>query len=182
MCKVQGCNNVPDQSRRGYCQKHYSQFLASGRLRRKSIPSRGCKVEGCKRKHDAHGYCSIHRQRWQRFGDPLRENVIAGKGAPDKFIAQAIKYRGRQCLIWPYCRDNHGYARVSRNKKPVIVQRIVCIAVHGKPPSKWHIAAHSCGNGHLGCVNPMHLRWATREEDRDDMVKHGRSSNQYGVC
>jgi hypothetical protein len=36
------------------------------------------------------------------------------------------------------------------------------------------LAAHSCGNGHLGCVNPRHLRWATAKENAHDELLHGR--------
>ena len=36
-----------------------------------------------------------------------------------------------------------------------------------------HQAAHSCGHGDEGCVNPSHLRWATPQENSDDMVLHG---------
>jgi hypothetical protein len=34
-------------------------------------------------------------------------------------------------------------------------------------------AAHSCGNGHLGCVNPHHLRWVTPKENAADRDDHG---------
>lgn len=30
-----------------------------------------CTVEGCGRKHDSRGFCSTHRVRWAKYGDPL---------------------------------------------------------------------------------------------------------------
>lgn len=46
---------------------------------------------------------------------------------------------------------------------------------HGEPPSPEHEAAHSCGKGHLGCIHPHHVRWATPKENSADMVLHGTS-------
>jgi DNA-binding transcriptional regulator YiaG len=34
-------------------------------------------------------------------------------------------------------------------------------------------AAHSCGKGHEGCVNPAHLRWDTRSGNFSDKLAHG---------
>src|SRR5690606_29105850 len=43
----------------------------------------------------------------------------------------------------------------------------------GPPPTVEHEAAHSCGKGHEGCVNPHHLRWATSTENKADTLIHG---------
>lgn len=48
----------------------------------------------------------------------------------------------------------------------------MCKLVHGEPPTPKHHAAHNCGNGHNGCLNPNHLRWATCKENMDDKVQH----------
>lgn len=31
----------------------------------------GCDVDGCERKHMAHGYCAMHGYHWKRYDDPL---------------------------------------------------------------------------------------------------------------
>jgi hypothetical protein len=49
----------------------------------------------------------------------------------------------------------------------------MCELAHGKPPSSEHEAAHSCGKGREGCVNPLHLRWATTSENHADKKLHG---------
>lgn len=54
--------------------------------------------------------------------------------------------------------------------------RVMCMASHGEPPSDTHEAAHSCGNGNKGCVNPKHLYWATPTENQTDRVLHGTSN------
>jgi hypothetical protein len=136
-------------------------------------------VENCVSPHDAHGFCSLHRQRWERFGDPLRENVLTDDGLPQAFIEAALTLNTDDCIPWPYSRDHKGYAKISvlckdGKWRPRRVQRIVCQRTHGKPRGKRNEAAHSCGNGHLGCINPNHLRWLTRKENMAEMREHQR--------
>jgi len=77
------------------------------------------------------------------------------------------------CVIWPFGRFKNGYAAVWCASKMRYVHREVCRAVHGEPPTEAHQAAHSCGQGHAGCVNKRHLRWATPLENTKDKYKHG---------
>jgi len=149
-------------------------------MARDYVYGRTCSVDGCGKKHDAHGYCSVHRQRWQRFGDPLRENVTASDGEPTFFLEKALRWRSNACLIWPFSRDNKGYARIATVKRdgrkvPARVNRVICLRVHGKPPTRKHEAAHSCGKGHLGCISPKHLEWKTHRENCLDKIIHGTS-------
>jgi len=53
---------------------------------------------------------------------------------------------------------------------------VMCIVAHGEAPTPAHETAHGCGNGHGGCIHPQHLRWATRKENGEDKVRHGRST------
>jgi hypothetical protein len=138
-------------------------------------PMRGCSVEGCDRPHDAKGLCTIHYQRWLRHGVPTDEPKIAPAGAPLRFIDEvAIRWQANECLYWPFHRKG-GYARLSLNHGlGQNVCRIICERVHGPPPSPSHHAAHSCGNGHLGCVNPRHLSWLTPKQNGEDRRGHTR--------
>lgn len=77
------------------------------------------------------------------------------------------------CLIWPFKRHISGHASIKQKGKYVGAHRIICWRVHGAPPTPDHVAAHSCGKGHLGCVNPHHLRWATQKENAADRILHG---------
>lgn len=141
-----------------------------------TIRFKACSVDGCD--GNAHytakgnrGYCRPHYRRWQTHGDPLKG--YAHWGAPKKFFETVvIPCQSEECLIWPFGRSN-GYAVMGIEGKRWAVHRLACIEVHGDPPSPQHEAAHSCGNGHKGCVNPKHLRWDTHAGNLADTVVHG---------
>lgn len=79
-----------------------------------------------------------------------------------------------ECILWPYGTDANGYAQlVTHDELSNYVHRRLCHLKHGAPPTPGHQAAHSCGNGHLGCVNWKHVRWATRKENEADKLAHG---------
>jgi hypothetical protein len=65
-----------------------------------------------------------------------------------------------------------------------LASRYVCEIVHGAPPSPTHEAAHNCGKGHLGCVNPHHLEWKTSKDNQADKLLHGTSNRgiRQGSC
>jgi hypothetical protein len=87
----------------------------------------------------------------------------------EEFFEYALTYEGEDCFIWPYGRDSYGYAR----RGSLIVHTQICIITHGPRPADHFDAAHSCGNGHLGCINPKHLSWTTHSEN----VKAGITEN-----
>ena len=90
-----------------------------------------------------------------------------------EFLNLATRSDTDDCVIWPYSRNNKGYGEVRVAGRKKYAHRIVCASVNGPPPSSRHQAAHSCGNGHLGCVNPRHLSWKTPVENCADKVDHG---------
>lgn len=78
-----------------------------------------------------------------------------------------------ECITWPY-RYTKGRPQVKLGKKYYLnVCRLLCEGLHGPAPTDEHHAAHSCGNGHLGCVNPQHLSWKTPKENSQDRYLHG---------
>lgn len=87
-----------------------------------------------------------------------------------------LGYSGLDCLIWPYSRSRKGYGRVQWGGKNLVASRFVCEKTNGPPPGEGYEAAHSCGNGHLGCVNPKHLSWKTKVENQADRLTHGTDS------
>jgi hypothetical protein len=129
---------------------------------------RVCSIPGCGKPHIARGLCDRHYRRWKRHGNPLGGRIL---GETWRFLREVVlPYAGDKCLIWPYSRTVKGYRQIGRNQ---IVSRLACERVHGPAPSPQHQAAHNCGNGHLGCVNPRHLSWKTVKENHADKIVHG---------
>jgi hypothetical protein len=102
----------------------------------------------------------------------LKKHAKAGE--IDRFLEAAAGYAGEACLPWPFARNSAGYGHVGRGGKHVLAHRLVCEGKWG-PPEPGAYAAHLCGNGHAGCVNPHHLAWKTPKGNQADMVRHGRS-------
>lgn len=141
--------------------------------------SRICSIKDCgKPVVNVHGWCSAHYQRWHRHGDPLGGGAPRGisKTALKYLEGVVLKYKGDECLIWPFSRQPTGYGRLSIDGKLSSAHRVVCERTNGAAPTSKHHAAHSCGKGMSGCVTPSHLRWATPSENNADKVSHGTSS------
>lgn len=136
--------------------------------------SRLCSIPNCGKPHKSRGWCAMHYAQWQRNGVP--ETTRASPIDRMKFVTDvAIPYKGDDCLEWPYCKSK-GYGVIQINNRQTYVSRVVCEAVHGAPPDKTNHAAHSCGNGHLGCVTPNHLSWKTPQQNAADKIGHGTHS------
>ena len=82
------------------------------------------------------------------------------------------------CTIWPYGKAGNRYGQVWDGKQERRCHRIVCELHHGAPFEDAE-AAHSCGIP--PCVNPKHLRWATRTENQADRILHG-TTNRGERC
>lgn len=140
--------------------------------------TRICSVDGCNKRHKAHGYCAKHLYRL-KADRPLAGELKGDSDQMDRLIETATVSKSEKCIIWPWYRAWSGYAmrRCAKGIFSAIVARDVCFRVHGAPPTPEHEAAHSCGNGHLGCINGNHLSWKTRLENAADRPLHG---NRYG--
>lgn len=135
-----------------------------------------CSIEGCDKpvRLKTLGWCNAHYLRARAHGgDPLAGK--APRGAPLKFYREVVLcHTGDNCLIWPFARNDGGYARLfSERGETTLVHRMACEEIHGPPPTPEHHAAHSCGRGHEGCVSPIHCRWATPGENAADQRVHG---------
>lgn len=162
-CKVDGCRGVARC--KGYCNAHYSRLrrhgsaVAQGAIKpRRTSPN--CIVEGCNRERAGRAWCAVHYKRWLRYGDTAGKRTPNGE--PERFLRETVlTYDGDQCLAWPYSRTGAGYGKIQKDGRTQIVSRVVCEEVYGPPPSSLDQAAHSCHNGHLGCVTKGHLSWKT---------------------
>ena len=134
-----------------------------------------CRVEGCERSivDRSSQLCRPHYARFKRHGDPLAG--ATGKGYAREFLNKASVVESDECLIYPFYRDKNGYGKIRVNGKSVGAHVYVCEKRHGPKPSDNHESCHSCGNGHVGCVNGSHLRWGTRKANIKDAINHGTS-------
>lgn len=139
---------------------------------------KSCSVQNCNGNshrdgEGKRGFCSKHYQRWQHHGDP---NIIRGVPSPAMdWLHHQMHTKDKACLVWPFHTGANGYGRAHSPKNGVLTNasRIMCELAHGAPPSDIHEAAHSCGNGSKGCVNPNHLDWATPADNHADKLRHG---------
>lgn len=132
-----------------------------------------CTIDDCDKPVNCKGLCQMHYTRRHRHGDPLFTKT-APEGAGLDFLHSLVKHSGEECVAWPYSRNPQGYGQTYYRAEVMGAHRVMCMLEYGGPPSDKHQAAHSCGKGHLGCVNPRHLRWATAQENiKDKFDLHG---------
>lgn len=137
---------------------------------------KACAVDGCNRNAlkiagGCRGWCSAHYNRWRRHGDPAAGRTM--EGAPLAFLESTLSTQMEDCVRWPYGRGPDGQGRVWIKGRPREAARVVCERAQGAPPTPQHEAAHSCGKGHEGCINPRHIRWATHIDNEADKLIHG---------
>jgi hypothetical protein len=87
----------------------------------------------------------------------------------------AVYAEVEECLEWPFKLFPSGYGAIfdDRTGEKRNASRVMCEVAHGPPPTMLHQAAHTCGKGHLGCVNPNHLSWKTPAQNQADRLEHG---------
>ena len=135
---------------------------------------RFCSFSGCDNPPSpkaAKGLCNSHY--WQLHKGRELTPLSYRRNRCVPWIEAHIDYQGDDCLVWPFQRLSDGRGGVKYKGRQSIASRVVCEMAHGPAPSETHEAAHSCGKGNQGCVNPRHLRWATPKENAADKIKHG---------
>jgi hypothetical protein len=99
-----------------------------------------------------------------------------GNGKNYRWLVEHVAYQGDSCLPWPFCKDRRvGRGTLGHNGESWWAHRLMCVLAHGEPPTAKHQAAHNCGKGHYGCVNPRHLEWKTNSQNQLDRAKNGNS-------
>jgi hypothetical protein len=179
-CEVEGCLSPLHGNR--WCQAHYRRFKKYGdplgAAPVTTTKREECAVVGCAHPaNGAKGLCEGHYYRLRRYGDPLAGRTANGATSAFLFSLLDVKPTG-ECVLWPYARTYDGYGKTFIDGAHISAHRAMCIMAHGQPPSDIHEAAHSCGNGHEGCVSPWHLRWATPAENAADKVAYGRQQSR----
>lgn len=130
-----------------------------------------CAYDGCDRPAMARGLCSNCYARARRNGTVAPIVKQPPKGTGEAFL-RSLKPRVR-CTPWPFGVGVNGYGVILFGGVQTTASRASCIIHNGPPPTDAHEAAHTCGNGNNGCVNPAHLWWATPKENAAEKVAHG---------
>lgn len=103
-----------------------------------------------------------------------------GKGICVTWIRDHVAHQDDDCLIWPFSRNPiNGYGHFGHERKHYLAHRFMCKLAHGEPPTPKHQAAHSCGKGRDGCINPRHLSWKTHSQNQLDRRLHGTKHNAW---
>lgn len=133
-----------------------------------------CSVSECQKISYCRGYCKAHYSRLWRNGDPVAGRT--GHGEPMRWLVAHRDYQSDECLLWPFRKRWNGYGDLRIGSRSIAASRKMCELAHGLPRTPGNAAAHSCGNGFGGCVNPRHLRWATKSENEQEKLWHGTSN------
>lgn len=135
-------------------------------------PVKICLRDGCGKVVLARGLCRPHYRRMMKGlpGEP-REKAAPGRGL--NFLTGLIATQEAGCIKWPFRSSTKGYGRIMFGGKLTNASRAMCVLAHGAPPDQSLEAAHSCGKGHMGCVNPNHLSWKTGAGNEMDKHDHG---------
>jgi len=100
--------------------------------------------------------------------------------AAEQWLDDHKGYQHDYCLIWPFARESRvgrGIIGSNGSGRSQWAHRVMCEMVNGPPPTPKHQAAHTCGNGDQGCVNPNHLKWRTNSENQLERYRvHGRGN------
>lgn len=104
--------------------------------------------------------------------------TVKGQGRAINWIRAHVAHDGDDCLAWPMCRDDKGYGHLGWLGRRYKAHRLMCEFAHGPSPEGKPFVGHSCGNGHLGCVNPKHLSWTDNSQNQLDRTAHGRRTGQ----
>ncbi len=99
-----------------------------------------------------------------------------GTGRAVPWLEAHLNHEGEECLFWPFYKGT-GYGQFKHNGVYYYAHRYMCELVNGPAPTPKHQAAHSCGRGQDGCVNPRHLDWKTNGENQLDRRAHGTKSS-----
>lgn len=145
--------------------------------------NRLCAIPECNKPALWRGWCSSHYQRWRVHGDPRAGGTFRGEAL--RYLKEVVlTYERGECLFWPFAKNDKGQGQIRYEGRRQYVPRIVCTAERGPAPAPDYEAAHSCGNGHLGCVARRHLSWKTHAENMADMLIHGTSAvgERHGIA
>lgn len=103
-----------------------------------------------------------------------KHRTYTQRGLALGFAQAAAEAATDQCILWPYRLTTDGYGRLNVDGKRHRAHRFVLELAVGPAPGPDYEAAHAPLICHTpACVNPAHLRWATRSENMADAALDG---------
>lgn len=185
LCATEGCGR-PNESR-GYCRKHYSAKRRAGEII--VANPQVCSFKGCEKDMMARGLCSSHYRQIRTKGE-LSE--LSGIAVPlmERFWSRVDKNGPTvpghpemgQCWQWTAGttgkNGDYPYGLISVNGKSTLAHRVSYEAHHGKLPDG-ALVDHECHN--TLCVNPSHLREASRSENNAYFIGPRVNNRNTGV-
>lgn len=174
------------------------------------MAERTCTIDGCDNKRFCRTWCTKHYSRWQRHGDPLRENVIVQYAGVD--FEELVDRSGGEsaCHPWRGAIDTQGYGRYRKVDQPDERAHREAYRRHfGDVPDgdSGHVVDHRCHDPktctggpdcpHRRCCNPAHLvlvanaentvrprnaKWAPDHQPVCSVPDCGRPHKTNGLC
>lgn len=138
---------------------------------------KACLIEGCNknahsRAQGARGWCRMHYSRWRAHGDPKGGRAYHFDAMA--FMLKTVANPPNECVIWPYGIQGNGYGRVVYKGKVLGAHRLAWELYNKRKLRPGMLACHKpieCHN--RSCMNPLHIREASRKENCEDMVLDG---------
>lgn len=138
-----------------------------------------CTIEGCADKYYARGYCNKHYLRVKKHGSPHEVTFERGATTEESFKLHTV--RQGDCIIWTGGRCRSGqYGSMWHQGRTKRAHRVAWELANGPIPHGL-VIDHKC---HVFlCVNPAHLRLATRKQNRENIegASKGSSTGILGV-
>jgi len=100
---------------------------------------------------------------------------LRGEANHISYLVSLVGQSISSCIDWPFKKYPNGYGAVSFMGKATTAHRVAATLAFGAAPNAKMDAAHSCHN--RSCVNPNHLRWATKSENQADRTLAGTSND-----
>ena len=133
-----------------------------------------CRILGCELPvHTRRNLlCNKHSHRMRAHGDPMYKSRAAS-GEPLRWLQEAVRNAGTECILWPFSSVNFGYGQLVFRGKKVHAHRAALLLAQGLQsfPKGAHALHGPCHN--RLCVNPRHLRWGDHGENMKDKVRDG---------
>lgn len=139
-----------------------------------------CSIDGCGKPHKGHGWCSMHFQRWKKYGDPLYTQVknpgVRGGTVLERIEAIGWTVTEDDCWEWRgyIADDGYGVVRGGDGKSGRgQAHRLYYEALNGElEPGQ--MVCHTCDN--RKCMNTEHHFVGTALANNQDRAVKGRSS------